>query len=309
VIEQVQSGAVDSARMYVAGRADLVFYAVSRVPDLWAAAAAVGGDPKAAVLTGKLYAANSQLAPLLWADTADTPTARKLAAAGFRMERRKASEAEALEFLASHRREEFPYKIECETGSPAFARCYWIQMTKFDPSRRNDVLRSSRVAPGAGATLALGSFGYAEGGPGQGVLIESPPAGGQGPLKAGDRIVSVGGAKVSDVKDYEELMDTAKEEKPVAITIMRGKERLRVETRILFPKREEGITAHVRAEFSMESKDLIISTRTVTEMRLLVPDNWAGAVINWNGNEVAGKAAAGCWMITETPAPSAAPCR
>jgi hypothetical protein len=59
----------------------------------------------------------------------------------------------------------------------------------------------------------------------------------------------------------------------------------------------------------MESKDLIISTRTVTEMRLLVPDNWAGAVINWNGNEVAGKAAAGCWMITETPAPSAAPCR
>jgi hypothetical protein len=225
------------------------------------------------------------------------------------MERRVVTEAQALDFLAGHRREDFPYEVECETGSPAFARCYWIQLTKFDPGRRNDVLRTTRVPPGSGATLALGSFGFSEDDPGPGVLVTSLPTSYQGPLKINDRIVSLGGLSVADVKAYSQMMDEVKEEKPVAVLLVRGKQRLRVETSIILPKREETITAHVRADFSMDTKDLIISTRTVTELRLLLADSWAGSTVNWNGNEVAKEAKAGCWILSESPAPLARPCQ
>ena len=57
----IKSGAVDPARVYIAGRGDaaaMVFYAISRVPDLWAAGAAVGGSPKPAIDTSRIFAAN-----------------------------------------------------------------------------------------------------------------------------------------------------------------------------------------------------------------------------------------------------------
>ena len=57
----IQNGSVDPARVYIAGRGDAaaaVFYAISRMPDLWAAGAALGGSPKAALDTNRIFAAN-----------------------------------------------------------------------------------------------------------------------------------------------------------------------------------------------------------------------------------------------------------
>ena len=51
----------DPARVYLAGRGDAaaaIFYAISRVPDLWAAGVAVGGSPKPAIDTDRVFAAN-----------------------------------------------------------------------------------------------------------------------------------------------------------------------------------------------------------------------------------------------------------
>src|SRR5205823_3903803 len=65
----IQGGTVDSSRVYIAGRGDAVsavFYAVSRVPDLWAAGAVLGGSPKAALDTNRIFAANFTNVPMLW---------------------------------------------------------------------------------------------------------------------------------------------------------------------------------------------------------------------------------------------------
>src|SRR5450631_3768670 len=64
----IQSGSVDPARVYIAGRGDAVasvFYAISRIPDLWAAGVAIGGSPKAAIDSNRIFAANSTLGPRL----------------------------------------------------------------------------------------------------------------------------------------------------------------------------------------------------------------------------------------------------
>ncbi len=64
----------DPARVYLAGRdeaAAAVFYAVSRMPHLWAGAVAIQGDPVAAVDTNRLFAANVALIPFLWAAPAE----------------------------------------------------------------------------------------------------------------------------------------------------------------------------------------------------------------------------------------------
>src|SRR5262245_43497906 len=53
--EAIQSGAVDASRIYLAGRGDAasaVFYGVARMPDVWAAAVALGGSPRPAIDTG-----------------------------------------------------------------------------------------------------------------------------------------------------------------------------------------------------------------------------------------------------------------
>ena len=66
-----------------------------------------------------------------------------------------------IEWLAQHKRDAFPLAIDCETNSPQFASCYWIQLTKFDPAERNDVLDAHASSlRGTGAALDLGAFGF-----------------------------------------------------------------------------------------------------------------------------------------------------
>jgi hypothetical protein len=297
----------DPARVYLAGRGDAasgVFYAACRTPDVWSAAVALGGSPQAAIDTNRFYAANFTILPVLWvSNTAgDDALAKRLRSAGMNLELRSASGLSAdsvLDWLLGKRREEFPASVDCETSSPAFATCFWIRLTKFDPASRNDVLGSTRQQPRSGASLDLGGFGYKTDDPGPGILVNWLPDKYNGPLKMNDRIVALGGKPLKDAGEYAEVMEKTVEEKPVVAAVQRGNDRVRLETRIVLPRREESVTARVQGKYSAEEKEVQIVSRTVTEMRVTAPEAWAGAALNWNGTVVAKTHSGGCWLLVE----------
>lgn len=299
----------DAERVYLVGEgagATAAFYVISRRPDLWAAAAALGGNPRAAIETNRLFAANTSLVPILWLPRAGDPLApelrARLASAGFRLADAPKAEmtaGELLDWLGEHRSEPFPYKIDCETGHPAFARCYWAAMTRLDFSLRNDALPSSRVPPGSGASLALGGFGFDPSAPGPGVLVEWLPENYRGPLRLGDRIVAVGGREIADARAYLEFMERQAEERSTAVMILREGRRMRVETRIVLPKREEAQTARLQAEYLPETRELFLITRGVAALRLNLPAFWTPCRINWNGTEAGAAGEAGCWELEQ----------
>ena len=307
----IQSGSVDPARVYIAGRGDAVasvFYAISRIPDLWAAGAAIGGSPKAAIDSNRIFAANSTLVPLLWLGVDDSRAlAAKLKAAGLNLEwhplePQPASDsfntASLFQWLARHQRDAFPISIDCETNSPTFARCYWIQPAKFDANERNDVLPSTRIPGGTGAALDLGAFEFKVDDPGPGVLVASLPAKYSGPLKPGDRLVALDGKPLASARQYLELMEKLTEEKPATVTVQRGKERIRVETRITLPRRDSGVTARVQAQYLPAGKEIQIVSRTITEMRVTVAPQWIPATLLWNGLSLENLEEAGCWVLS-----------
>lgn len=307
--------AVDDSRVYLVGAgpaASEVFYAISRSPDLWTAAVAVEGNPAAAVNSNRLFAANTQATPLLWAapPAATAPLQQKLRAAGFHFETLPTPDAGPIQqWLGSRRREPYPAAIDCETGHPAFARCFWIEMIRFDTTKRNDVLKSTRVPPGSGASLALGGFGFDPAASGPGIAVVWLPDKYDGSLQLGDRIVAVGGTKISDAADYVRHMEDMKEERPVAVLVERGKERLRLETRIVLANREETITARVQATYLPGQKEILLISRSVAQMRVRVPAEWTPVAISWNGADVVKAESAGCWLLDASKEPlSAAPC-
>jgi len=302
----IQNGSVDPARVYIAGRGDAaatVFYAISRVPDLWAAGAALGGSPKPALDTNRVFAANFTNVPVMWLSGSDAkPLVDKLTAAKLNLDWQPvsggANAAGVIQWLAQHKRDPFPMSIDCETNSPAFASCYWIQMTKFDPSERNDVLESTRVAGGSGAALDLGAFGFKTDEPGPGVLVSSLPKDYSGPLKMNDRLVALDGKPIADPRQYADWLDKITDEKPVTVTVQRGKDRIRVETRVVLPRREGGVSARVEAQFLPADKEIQIVSRTVTEMRITVPPHWVPATLLWNGLTLENLKEPGCWMLS-----------
>ena len=295
---------MDEDRIYLAGlgaSTPEVFYTLSREPDLWAAGLAIQGSPGPAINSFRLFGANNREAPLLWiAPAAEADMFReKLAAVEFNYETRpEAKVNEVFEWLAKHRRAAFPLTVDCETGNPAFARCYWIEMTKFDPGKRNDVLKSTRVMPGSGAAMAIGPFGFDPLAEGPGALVGWLPAHYQGPLKLNDRIVSVAGKEMRDGREYTRFMDTLEDEKPVAILVQRGKERVRLETRIVLPKREEAITARIQGRYLPDQKELLIISRAVTQARVRIPAEWTPVSVSWNGLDVMKAESAGCWVLS-----------
>jgi hypothetical protein len=289
-LEAVKNGSVDRSRIYLAGRGEAaaVFYTVSRLPDLWAAAVAVGGTPQAAIDAGRLYASNFSNVPVLWigSDSGDQALAAKLTEAGLNLEWRNAEMISAetvFDWLAAHVRTEYPPSIDCETSSPSFSRCYWIRVTKFDAAEPNEVLPSSRIPPPIRPELDLGGFGFKTDDPGPGILISFLPEKYSGPLKIGDRIVALGGRSIADAQAYVELMSSIKEEKPATAMVQRGKERLRIETAVVLPKRAPPVSGRVQADFDPAQKEIRILSRTVAAMEVTVPPRWLPASLTWNG--------------------------
>ena len=299
---------MDPNRVYLAGQGEgaaAVFYVASRRPDLWAAAVAVGGSARPAIDSNRLFGANTTNLPVLWlsAGQDNQAAAARMQNAGYNLEFKlepAANMAQVFTWLASHQRDPFPAVADCETGTPAFQSCYWIQMTRFDPTERNDALVSTRVPPiGSGASLDLGGFGYNRAAPGPGVLVAWLPPDYKGPLKLNDRILALGGKPLADAASYASLMDQADEEKPVVATVERGEDRLRIETRILVPKREEMMTARVQGRYDPARHDILVMSRAVTRMRLTVPPAWVPAAMNWNGTDLGTADAPGCWLLDE----------
>lgn len=308
VKEAEQRLPVDANRVYLAAQGEMtpaLFYAASRIPDVWAAAVAVGGSPRAAMDSNRLYAANTTNLPVLWlfSQKDDEPLGKKLQSAGFNLEWRElsaAKSAEIFEWLAGHQRDPYPVKADCETGSPQFPRCYWVEVTRFDPAERNDVLDSTRVQPlGSGAALALGAFGFDAGAAGPGVLVASLPDKYDGPLKVNDRIVEMGGKAVKNGAEYVQMLYQTFDEKPVVVMVQRGKERVRLETRIIVPPRQETVTARLRAEYLPDLQVVEVVTRAISQMKVTLPESWLPVKINWNGTELANATAAGCWLLDE----------
>jgi dienelactone hydrolase len=318
VAEARRDPQVDPSRIYLAGRGEAaaaVFYVASRAPDLWAAAVAAGGSARPALDTFRVFAANTTLVPVLWLvgdDPDEAAAAKAMQDAGYNLESRPAASATAgdvFAWLAGHRQDAFPAAIDCETGSPLFARCYWIEMTRFDAAERNDAIPSTRIRAGSGATLDLGGFGYERAAPGPGVLVTWLPDKYAGPLKKGDRLVALGGKPLENARAFAHLLDATVEEKPVVVTVERGKQRLRLDTRIVLPRREETVTARVQARYAAETGDLEIVSRTATALRLTLQAPWAAARINWNGTPVEKTASPGCWLLElEKEIPKVRPC-
>ena len=94
--------------------------------------------------------------------------------------------------------------MDCESHSQAFARCYWLEVTQPNPRRKNDVVPSTRVRAGTGASLDLGGFGYDPADKGPGAQVVWLPENYQGPLKLKDRIIAVGGVDIKDGREYGE---------------------------------------------------------------------------------------------------------
>jgi len=306
VREAEGNGSVDASRVYMAGRGDAaasVFYAISRTPDLFAAGIALGGSPQAALESGRIFAANFTNAPVLWASAGsnDEALAQKLKSDGVNMEWRSSAGLEiaaVLGWLSSHTRDPYPATADCETNSPTFASCYWLQPLKFDVGERNDVLPSTRVVAAMRAALDLGGFGYKPDDAGPGIQVTFLPEKYGGPLKMGDRVIEVEGKPIANAKAYGEIMSRYSEEKPVIVMVQRGNKRERMETHVIVPHIDAAPTARVQGKYEMEDKLVLIISRTVTEMRVNIPEQWVGSGLLWNGLAMEKIEKAGCVLLT-----------
>ena len=95
---------VDPDRVYLAAQGGPVaklFYMAARMPDLWAAAVAAGGSPRAAIDSNRIFAANTANLPVLWlfADKEEQPLGKKLQSAGFNLEWRELATAKPAEIF------------------------------------------------------------------------------------------------------------------------------------------------------------------------------------------------------------------
>jgi hypothetical protein len=307
-VRQAIKEGVDPARVYLAGRgaaAAGVFYTISRVPDLWAAAIAVDGSPQPAIDTGRIFAANFTNVPVLWVSKGenDQAAAAALKKSGLNVEWRGAAgftNQAVLAWLAEHRREAFPSEIDCETNTPVFARCYWIEMTRFDPQERNDMLPTTHIGPGSGASLNLGAFGFRADDPGPGVAVSTLPEHYSGPLKVGDRIVALEGRPVENARAYLDMLGKYTEERSVVAMVQRGKDRIRMDTRVVLPRKDALVTARVQAKYLAAEREIQIVSRTVREMRVTVPPQWAAdSRLYWNGLALEKIEGPGCFVLSE----------
>ena len=98
-----------------------------------------------------------------------------------------------------------------------------------------------------------------------------------------DRILALDGKPIADQKTFQAMLDKVTDESHAVVTVQRGKDRVRVETRYLVPRRDATISARVQAEYLPAEKTIQIISRTVTEMRVMIPAAWVPGSLYWNG--------------------------
>ena len=82
-----------------------------------------------------------------------------------------------------------------------------------------------------------------------------------------------------------------------------------MEATIVLPKREELITARVQGRYSPDEHEILIISRTVTQLRVRIPAEWAPVRVSWNGLDALQAESAGCWLLSiEKDAPEANKC-
>ena len=128
--------------------------------------------------------------------------------------------------------------------------------------------------------------------------VTSLPEKYNGPLKANDRLIALDGKPLASAVQYLELMEKVTEERAAVVTVQRGKDRIRVETRITLPRREAGVTSRVEAQYLPADKEIQIVSRTITEMRVTVPPEWVPSALLWNGLTLENLKEAGCWVLS-----------
>jgi predicted esterase len=305
VEEAVKAGTADASRIYVAGRGDasaVVFYAIARMPDRWAAGVALGGSPKSAIATNRVFAVNFTNTPILWASSGanDSDYAAKLKLDGLNVEWRTSTgltNQAILEWMAARVRAEYPLTVDCETNSPTFASCYWVQPTKFDAGERNDVLPMTLIPGDAGSAFDLGGFGYRGNDPGPGVTVAFLPEKYNGPLKVGDILEALDGKPIENAHHLAQILEKADATRNAVVMVRRGKDRIRIETRIVVPRRDPVVTARVKAEYMPEYHQIVLISRAVTEMRVTIPAEWIPGDLLWNGLTLENVKTAGCYAL------------
>ena len=106
------------------------------------------------------------------------------------------------------------------------------------------------------------------------------------------------GVTIADAKQYQEILDEVSEEGHTVAMVQRGKDRIRMETRFTVPRRDAGVSARVQAEYLAADKTIQIISRTVTQMRVTVPQQWVPGSLVWNGLTLEELKEPGCWDLS-----------
>jgi hypothetical protein len=80
--------------------------------------------------------------------------------------------------------------------------------------------------------------------------------------------------------------------------VERSGRRIRVETRYVLPRVDAFATARVQGQYVADERVIQIISRTITQMRVTVPQQWAGGTLNWNGLPLEKIEEPGCILLT-----------
>jgi hypothetical protein len=94
------------------------------------------------------------------------------------------------------------------------------------------------------------------------------------------------------------MLDKVTDESHAVAMVQRGKDRIRVETRWIVPRRDATVSARVQGEYLASEKAIQIISRTVTQMRVNVPSAWVPGALYWNGLSLEEIKEPGCWDLT-----------
>jgi hypothetical protein len=118
-----------------------------------------------------------------------------------------------------------------------------------------------------------------------------------GPLKVGDTLEALDGKPIDNARQLMQILEKTDASRNAVVMVRRAKDRIRVETRIVVPRREAVVTARVKAEYMPEYRQIVLISRAVTEMRVTIPAEWIPGDLLWNGLTLENVKTAGCYLL------------